>query len=147
MKSPDNVHTVQIYVCSIIVGTFGWVPKSLKDELQCLGINEIDSFTQKLQVFSVSGTVKIFWTLHESLHEIILLLWAWVSVCEWLVQTSLRPIFLGCSRTWCCQFSEQPVFPTCFTCINSCLVLLCVSEIFLSIRIFFSICGSHNFCF
>ena len=44
----------------IIVGTFGWVPKSLKDELQCLGINDIDSFTRKLQVFSVSGTVKIF---------------------------------------------------------------------------------------
>ena len=46
----------------IIVGAFGWVPKSLKDELQCLGINDIDSFTRKLQVFSVSGTVKIFRT-------------------------------------------------------------------------------------
>ena len=29
----------------IIVGAFGWVLKSLKDELQCLGINDIDSFT------------------------------------------------------------------------------------------------------
>ena len=46
----------------IIVGAFGWVPKSLKDELQCLGINDIDSFTRKLQVFSVSDTVKIFRT-------------------------------------------------------------------------------------
>ena len=46
----------------IIVGAFGWVPKSLKDELQCLGINYIDSFTRKLQVFSVSGTVEIFRT-------------------------------------------------------------------------------------
>ena len=46
----------------IIVGAFGWVPKSLKDEFQCLGINDIDSFTRKLQVFSVSGTVKIFQT-------------------------------------------------------------------------------------
>ena len=36
-----------------IVGAFGWVPKSLKDELQYLGINDIDSFTRKLQVFSV----------------------------------------------------------------------------------------------
>ena len=44
----------------IIVGTFGWVPKSLKNKLQCLGINDIDNFTRKLQVFSVSGTVKIF---------------------------------------------------------------------------------------
>ena len=60
MKSPDNVHTVLIYVRSIIVGTFGWVRKSLKDELHCLGINDIDSFTQKLQVFSVSDRVKIF---------------------------------------------------------------------------------------
>ena len=46
----------------IIVDAFGWVPKSLKDELQCLGIHDIDSFTQKLRVFSVSGTVKIFLT-------------------------------------------------------------------------------------
>ena len=46
----------------IIVGAFGWVPQSLKNELQCLGINDIDSFTRKLQVFSVSGTVKIFRT-------------------------------------------------------------------------------------
>ena len=46
----------------IIVGAFGWVPKSLKDEFQCLRINDIDSFTRKLQVFSVSGTVKIFQT-------------------------------------------------------------------------------------
>ena len=47
----------------IIVGAFGWVPKSVKDELQCLGKNDIDSFTRKLQVFSVSGTVKIFRTI------------------------------------------------------------------------------------
>ena len=60
---------------SIIVGVFGWVPKSLKNELQCLGINDIDNFTQKLQVFSVSGTVKIIRTF-LSLHEIILSLWA-----------------------------------------------------------------------
>ena len=46
----------------IIVGTFGWVPQALKNDLQCLGINDIDNFTQKLQVFSVSGTVKIFRT-------------------------------------------------------------------------------------
>ena len=46
----------------IIVGAFGWVPKSLKNELQYLGINDIDNFTQILQVFSVSGTVKIFQT-------------------------------------------------------------------------------------
>ena len=44
----------------INVGAFGWVPKSLKDKLQCLRINDIDSFTRKLQVFSVSVTVKIF---------------------------------------------------------------------------------------
>ena len=29
----------------IIVGAFGCVPKLLKDQLQCLGINDIDSFT------------------------------------------------------------------------------------------------------
>ena len=46
----------------ITVGTFGWVPKSLKNDLQCLRINDIDNFTRKLQVFSVSGTVKIFRT-------------------------------------------------------------------------------------
>ena len=46
-----------------IVGTFIWVPKSLKNDLQCLGINDIDNFTRKLQVFSVPGTVKIFRTL------------------------------------------------------------------------------------
>ena len=34
----------RIYVRPIIVGVLGWVPKSLKDGLQCLGI---DSFTQK----------------------------------------------------------------------------------------------------
>ena len=44
----------------INVGAFGWVPKSLKDKLLCLRINDIDSFTRKLQVFSVSVTVKIF---------------------------------------------------------------------------------------
>ena len=44
----------------IIVGTFGWVPKSLKNNLQCLGISDIDNFTGKLEVFSVSGTVEIF---------------------------------------------------------------------------------------
>ena len=43
----------------ITVGAFGWVPKSLKNDLQCLRINDIDNFTRKLQVFSVSGTVKI----------------------------------------------------------------------------------------
>ena len=31
----------------IIVDAFSWVPKSLKHELQCLGINDIDSFTRK----------------------------------------------------------------------------------------------------
>ena len=46
----------------IIVGAFGWVPKSLKNDLQCLEINDIDNFTRKLQVFSVSGAVKIFRT-------------------------------------------------------------------------------------
>ena len=44
----------------IIVGAFGFVPKSRKNDLQCLGINDIDNFIRKLQVFSVSGTVKIF---------------------------------------------------------------------------------------
>ena len=44
----------------IIVGAFGFVPKSPKNDLQCLGINYIDNFIRKLQVFSVSGTVKIF---------------------------------------------------------------------------------------
>ena len=46
----------------IIVAAFGWVPKSPKDELKCLGINDIDSFTRKLQVFSVSSSVKTFRT-------------------------------------------------------------------------------------
>ena len=32
----------------IIADAFGWVPKSLKNDLQCLGINDIDNFTQKL---------------------------------------------------------------------------------------------------
>ena len=31
----------------IVVGVLVWVPKSLKDGLQCLGINGIDSFTRK----------------------------------------------------------------------------------------------------
>ena len=46
----------------IIADAFGWVPKSVKNDLQCLGINDIDNFIQKLRVFSVSGTVKIFQT-------------------------------------------------------------------------------------
>ena len=46
----------------IIVDAFGWAPKSLENELQYLRINLIDNFIQKLQVFSVSDTVKIFRT-------------------------------------------------------------------------------------
>ena len=46
----------------IIIGAFGWVPKPLENELQWLGINDIDNFTRKLQVFSMSGTVKVFRT-------------------------------------------------------------------------------------
>ena len=81
----------------IIVGAFGWVPKSLKDQLQCLGINDIDSFTWNLKVFIVCLVQWKYFELFWSLNEIILSLWAWVSVCGWLVLASQRPIFLSLS--------------------------------------------------
>ena len=62
MKSPIIYPQYRFMFVPIIVGAFGWVPKSLENELHCLRINLIDNFIQKLQVFSVSGTVKIFRT-------------------------------------------------------------------------------------
>ena len=48
----------------IIVGALGYVPKELKTNLEKLNFNEkeVKSITRKLQIISVSGTVKIMTT-------------------------------------------------------------------------------------
>ena len=46
-------------VALIIIGAMGYVPKSIINYLKLIGFDETESLTRKLQIKSISGTVKI----------------------------------------------------------------------------------------
>ena len=75
----------------IIVGAFGCVPKSLKNEQQCLRINDIDNFTRK--IFSVSRTVKIFLTFLKFTWNNLNIMG--VSFCVGVVSAGVSEVYLS----------------------------------------------------